>query len=131
MAASSGTVYAFVDVTLPDGLGGGRLTGILYSTITVDDSFFQCGIRDQDVFQCLDTQICFHICFHCRTKDAKSKHSKIAHTYSFPLDAGISVISVMHFSNEASEWKSRFSRSSDFMVSWSAFVSPFGFLLSR
>ena len=32
-----------------------------------------------------------------------TKQSKIADTYSFPLDAGISVISVMHFSNGESE----------------------------
>ena len=39
------------------------LTGILRSTVTVDDS----------AFQCLDTQIRFHICFHCQTEDAKIK----------------------------------------------------------
>jgi len=33
----------------------------------------------------------------------RSKQSKIADTYSFPLDAGISVISVIHFFNGASE----------------------------
>ena len=33
----------------------------------------------------------------------RSKQSKIADTYSFPLDAGISVRSVIHFFNGASE----------------------------
>ena len=60
MAASSGTVHALVDVVFPDGLSVG-LTGMLCSTVTVDYSAFQCGISSQGVFQCLDTQICFHI----------------------------------------------------------------------
>ena len=63
-----------------------------------------------------------------RPRTPRSKQSKIADTYSFPSDAGISVISVIHFSNGESEWKSRFNRSSDFMASRSAFVIPFGFL---
>src|SRR5699024_5654512 len=66
-----------------------------------------------------------------RPRTLRSKQSNIADTYSFPLRAGISVISVIHFSNGASEWKSRFNRSSDFMASRSAFVSPFGFLFGR
>ena len=72
MAASSGTVHALMDVVLPDGLTVG-LAGILPSTVTVDDCTFQCGISSQSIFQCMDTQICFHICFHCQSKDAKIK----------------------------------------------------------
>ena len=47
--------------------------GILCPTVAVDNSAFQRGISSQGVFQCLDTQICFHVCFHCQTEDAKIK----------------------------------------------------------
>ena len=51
--------------------------------------------------------------------------------FAITVDVGISVISAVHFSNGASEWKSRFSRSSDFIASRSSFVSPFDVLRSQ
>ena len=63
MAAASCTVHALVDVVFPNGLAVG-LTGILCSAVTVDNRSFQCGICSQGIFQCLDAQICFHVCSH-------------------------------------------------------------------
>src|SRR5699024_10398231 len=84
MAAPSCTVHALVDVVLPDGLSVG-LTGILCPTVTVDDRSFQCGICSQGIFQCLDTQICFHVCSHLQTEAAKIKAVENSRYVQFPI----------------------------------------------
>ena len=73
-----------MDVVLPDGLAVG-LTGILGSTVTMDDRAFQCRISSQGAFQCMDTQICFHGCFHCQTKDTKIKAVEDRRYIQFPI----------------------------------------------
>ncbi len=50
----------------------------------------------------------------------------MAETYSFPSEAFISVISVIHFFRGLSAVKSRFIKSSDFRASLSALVIPLG-----
>ena len=130
MAASSGTVHALMDVVLPDGLTVG-LAGILRSTVTVDDCTFQCGISSQSIFQCMDTQICFHSCFHCQSKDAKIKAVENRRYIQFSIGRR----DLRDVCNTFFQWgicmEIPFQQISDFMDSRSAFVIPFGFLFGR
>lgn len=59
-----------MDVVFTDGMAV-DLASILHSTVTVDYSSFQCGLSSHIVFQCMDAQIRFHVCFHYQTKDAE------------------------------------------------------------
>ena len=69
--------------------------------------------------------------FHCQTEDTEIKAVKNCRYIQFSIEAGISVISVIHLANGISERKSRFSKSSDFMASMISLCNPVGFLLGR
>lgn len=96
MAASSDTVHALMDMMLPDSLAVG-LTDLLCSTVTVDGRSFQCGIHSQGISNIRVHRSTFMFVSIARARTLISKQLKIADTYIFPPDTGISVIFVIHF----------------------------------
>lgn len=130
MAVPTSIVHTLVDFIFPDCLSI-VLTGILCSSVTVNHSSFQRWYVVRAFSRVWTHRSAFIFVSIARLRTPRSKQSKIAEKYSFSLDAWISVMSVTHFSSEPSAWEFLFRKSSDFIISWLAFVIPFGFRFGR
>lgn len=83
VAPATITVHALYNAIFRKRLTVG-FTGILSSSVGVHNGTSQIRMRQIGIIQCMLTQSCLHVCFHCQSQNVESKQSKMAETYSFP-----------------------------------------------